>query len=226
MIKVLFNHGDDECLTNIINVDEKNNEVYLDIGLDEAFNSRLLLSQHVVFVRDDGVKIKWISEKVSAASLIDGKAIKVALPVKLLRMQRRDFFRIPTPILNPVPCHIPIHNEANFDSGKILELTLLDVSLGGVGVVANDPLHPAVVEGASFDGCKINFPDVGMASLILQVKNVIPIPMKSGSIKYRIGMQYIEPSRGNEGLIHKYTFDLERATLVSAQNPSNLPTKK
>ena len=225
MIKVLFNRGDDEYLTTIIHVDEKNNEIYLDIGLDEAFNSRLLLSQHLVFVRDDGVKIKWISEKVSAASMIDGKAIKVSLPIKLLRMQRRDFFRVPTSILNPVPCQIPIPNEVSLNTGKILELTLLDVSLGGVGVMANDPLHPAVVEGTSFDGCKINFPDVGTANLTLQVKNVIPIPMKSGSIKYRIGMQYIEPSRGNEGLIHKYTFDLERATLASAHNPSLL-TKK
>jgi c-di-GMP-binding flagellar brake protein YcgR len=225
MIKASFNHGDDQCLTTLIDVDEKNKEVYLDLGLDESFNSKIHLSQHVIFVRDDGVKIKWVSDQVSVVSMTNGKAIKIALPVKLVRMQRRDFFRVPTPILNPVPCQIPIPDAVSSDTGNMLELTLVDVSLGGVGVIANDPLHPAVVEGASFDGCKINFPDVGMANLTLQVKNVIPVPIKSGSIKYRIGMQYIEPSRGNEGLIHKYTFDLERATLANAHHPSP-PTKK
>jgi flagellar brake protein len=225
MIKVLFNRGSDECLTTIIDVNEENNEVFLDIGLDESFNSRLNLSQHVMFVRDDGVKIKWFSEQVSVVSMTDGKAIKISLPAKLVRMQRRDFFRVQTPILNPVPCQIPISNTVSSDAGNILELILVDVSLGGIGVIANDPLHPAVVEGASFDGCKIIFPDMGMAHLTLQVKNVIPIPMKSGTTKYRIGMQYIEPSQGSESLIHKYTFNLERTSLANA-HIANLPTKK
>jgi len=225
MIKVLFNRGVDECLTTIIDVNEVNNAVYLDIGLDELFNSRLHLSQHVTFLRDDGVKIKWISEQVSIVHITDGKAIKINLPDKLVRMQRRDFFRVPTPILNPVPCQIPISNEVSSDTENMLELSLVDVSLGGIGVIANDPLHPAVVEGASFNGCKIIFPNIGMAHLTLQVRNVIPVPMKSGTIKYRIGMQYVEPSRGSENLIHNYTFNLERSSLANAHN-ANLTAKK
>ena len=224
MIKASFNRGDDECLTTIIEVDEENHAVYLDIGLDEHFNNSLLLSPHVVFLRDDGVKIKWISDNLSVVNLTGGKAIKIALPAKIARMQRRDFFRVPTPLLNPVPCQIPIPSEASSDVDKTLELTIVDVSLGGVGVLAIDPLHPALVEGASFNSCKISFPEIGMVNLTLQIKNVIPLPMKSG-IKYRIGLQYIEPSRGNEGLIHKYTFNLERATLALAHS-TDLATKK
>jgi c-di-GMP-binding flagellar brake protein YcgR len=218
-IKASFNRGDDEYLTTIIEVDEQNHAVYLDIGLDETFNNKLLQSSHVVFLRDDGVRIKWVSEQISVVNKVDGKAIKIALPIRLVRMQRRDFFRVPTPVLNAVPCQIPIPNEVSSDANRTLELTLVDVSLGGVGVMATDPLHPALVEGASFDSCKISFPDVGMANLTLQVKNIMPVPVKSGSIKYRIGLQYIEPSRGNESLIHKYTFNLERSTLASAHNP-------
>jgi c-di-GMP-binding flagellar brake protein YcgR len=218
MIKASFNHGEDEYLTTIIDIDEKNHAVYLDVGLDEAFNNKLLQSSHVVFLRDDGVKIKWVSEQVSVVSKTDGKAIRISLPIQLVRMQRRDFFRVPTPILNAVPCRIPVPNDVDSDAEKTLELTLVDVSLGGVGVIATDPLHPALVEGASFDSCKISFPDVGMANLTLQVKNIMPVPVKSGSIKYRIGLQYIEPSRGNEGLIHKYTFNLERSMLASVNN--------
>jgi len=214
MLKVSFSH--DTCLTNVISVDAHNHVVYLDIGIDDAFNDRLLASHHVVFSKDDGIRLKWTSEKLTLATLKDGKAIKIALPQKLMRLQRREFFRLATPIVNPVPCIIPISNEENPDEDRTLELTLIDVSLGGIGTVATNPLDELLVIGASFDKCKINLPEVGETSLTLQVRNITPITMKDGAIKSRIGLQFISPSRGNEGLINKYTYNLERQVMALA----------
>lgn len=216
MLKVSFNHGADECLTTIIAVDAKNHVVHLDIGLDDAFNGRLLANHHVIFSKDDGVRIKWISVHISAVTLQDGKAIKIALPQRLLRLQRREFFRLATPIVNPVPCQIPIIDETNPDAERILDLTLADISLGGIATVAPDPLDPIFALGASFDKCKINFPDVGVTSLTLQVRNITSIFAKDGTAKHRIGFQFIEPSRGNEGLINRYTYNLERLAMALA----------
>lgn len=214
MLKVSFNN--DTYLTNVISVDANNHAVYLDIGIDESFNNRLLASHHVVFSKDDGIRIKWTSAQVSLATLKDGKAIKIALPQKLMRLQRREFFRLATPIVNPVPCIIPIVDEANPDSERALELTLVDVSLGGVGAIAADPLDELFVIGASFNQCKINFPEVGETSLMLQVRNITAITMKDGVIRHRIGLQFISPSRGNEGLINRYTYNLERQSMAVA----------
>ena len=214
MLKVSFGH--DTCLTNVISVDVHNHVVYLDIGIDDAFNDRLLASHHVVFTKDDGVRLKWTSAQLILPTLKDGKAIKIALPQKLMRLQRREFFRLTTPIVNPVPCIIPITDEENPDADRILELTLVDVSLGGVGVIASNPLDEVLVIGASFDRCKINFPEVGETSLTLQVRNISPITMKDGAIKSRIGLQFISPSRGNEGLINRYTYNLERQAMALA----------
>lgn len=214
MLKVTFNH--DTCLTNVISVDAKNHVVYLDVGIDEAFNNRLLASRHVLFSKDDGIRIKWTSAQISLATLKDGKAIKIALPQKMMRLQRREFFRLATPIVNPVPCLIPISDEANPDADRVLELTLVDVSLGGIAVIAANPLDELLVIGANFDKCKISFPEVGETSLTLQVRNITPITMKDGAIKHRIGLQFISPSRGNEGLINRYTYNLERQAMAVA----------
>ena len=214
MLKVSFSH--DTCLTNVISVDVHNHAVYLDIGIDDAFNDRLLASHHVVFSKDDGIRLKWTSEQLTLATLKDGKAIKIALPQKLMRLQRREFFRLATPIVNPVSCIIPIPNEENPDADRTLELTLVDVSLGGVGVIAANPLDEVLAIGANFDKCKINFPEVGETSLTLQVRNITPITMKDGAAKYRVGLQFISPSRGNEGLINRYTFNLERQAMAVA----------
>lgn len=214
MLKVSFNHGADECLTTIIAVDIKNHAVYLDIGLDDAFNIRLLANHHVIFSKDDGVRIKWVSAHITAVTLHDGKAIKITLPQKMLRLQRREFFRLATPIVNPVPCQIPIVDEDNPDIERLIELTLADVSLGGIAAIASDPLDPLFVLGANFDKCKISFPDVGVTSLTLQMRNITSLTLKDGSIKHRIGFQFIEPSRGNEGLINRYTYNLERLAMA------------
>ena len=221
MLKATFNDGNDVYLTTVISVDVRHHAVHLDIGRDDAFNVRLLASDHVVFTKDDGVRIKWQSTRITEVNLKDGRAIKIALPNEMVRLQRREYFRLATPRVNPVPCQIPIVDENDPDQERLLELTLVDVSLGGVGVIAQDPLDPVLLEAASFDRCKISFPDVGVTSLTLKLKYIIPLHMKDGSVKHRIGFHYIDPSRGNQGLIQRYTFQLERLAIAIANGVSS-----
>jgi c-di-GMP-binding flagellar brake protein YcgR len=215
-LKVSFNNGNDVYLTSVIALDTVNHAVFLDIGRDEAFNKRLLESHHVTFEKDDGIRVRWVSTRLVAANMADGKAIKIAQPQSMIRLQRREYFRIPTPIINPVLCRIPMPDPKNPDEDKILELTLVDISLGGVGVTSIGILDPSFTPGATFSSCKMDFPDIGMTSLKLQVMSMSPIPMKDGTIKHRIGLKFIDPSRGNEGLIHRYTYNLERAAMAIA----------
>ncbi len=219
-LKVSFNHGADVYLTTVITIDTKSHTVNLDIGRDEEFNRRLLASKSVLFSKEEGIRIKWTSTHISEVTLKDGKAIRIALPKDLIRLQRREFFRFATSIVNPVSCAISYPDVADSEEEKTLDLTLLDVSLGGIGVIAADPLDSVFAIGTKFNNCKISFPDVGMTNLTLQVKNITLLPAKDGVIKHRIGFQYIEPSRGNEGLINRYVFILERQALALANGAS------
>jgi c-di-GMP-binding flagellar brake protein YcgR len=216
MLKVSFNHGADVYLTNIISIDQKVGAVYLDVGVDEEFNRRLFASSHIVFLKEEGVKIKWTSTQVTEVNLKDGKAIKIALPKDLIRLQRRDYYRFATPVANPVMCRIPVPDVLDPEVESVLELTLADVSLGGIGAFASAPLNPALVIGQELSGCKIGFPDVGETNLTLMVRNITEIHSKDVVTKYRIGFVYIEPSRGNEGLINRYVYILERQAIALA----------
>lgn len=210
MLKVSFNAASDVYLTTVIEVDEKSQAVYLDVGQDEIFNSRLLASNYVLFSKEDGIRIRWASNSISMITLADGPAIKVAIPQSLLRLQRRDFFRLVTPAAKPASCLIPITDDVNPVRSKTLALALADIGLGGIGLVAYDPLEPALEVGASFTGCQLALPDVGTVTVTLQVRSVIPVRVKDGSTKYRVGLLYVKPTSGNESLIHRYTFNLER----------------
>ncbi|OIR17792.1 flagellar brake protein YcgR [mine drainage metagenome] len=210
MLKVSFNAGSDVYLTTVIKVDVENQAVYLDVGQDEIFNSRLLASRYVLFSKESGIRIRWASDSISMVTLADGPAIKIAIPESLVRLQRRDFFRLATPAANPVICQIPVIDETYPAFNRTLELVLADIGLGGVGLVAYDPLDSALVVGASFNECQIDLPDVGIVSLTLQVRSVIPSPVKDGMTKYRIGLLYVKPTPRVEALVHRYTFNLER----------------
>lgn len=217
MLSVSFNHGTESFLTSVIAVDDVRQVAYLDIGRDEAFNARLIASSDAIFTNNDGIKIHWTSHNLRAATLKDGQAICIGLPHDLVRVQRREYFRHPTPARSPVICKIPMISEKDENPGdeRFLAASLLNVSIGGVGIVAPGSSHQALSVGAQFDNCKIEFPGVGTTNLTLCVRCIRHIEMKNDTIQYHVGLEFINPSRGNQALIQRYTFILESESLVA-----------
>lgn len=212
-LRVASGHGRDEYLTKIINIDTQNGLIYFDMGIDEAFNKRLLASPEILIIKDAGIRIKWKSTQHSAITLIDGNALRVEIPTELIRLQRRELYRLATPANKPLSCEMMVPNAINSSFKDMLNLNLVDISLGGIGVIAVKALHPSVQVGAIFEPCKIHFPDIGQTSLKLEVRNILPVNSGSTQQKYRIGLSYLQLSRANEGIIHKYTANLERELL-------------
>ncbi len=217
VINLSFNQGRDQCLSRVIAVDGDRDAVYLDVGIDEGFNRRLINSNHVIFSKNEGIRISWASPSVSEVQLTDGAALKITVPKSLIRLQRREFFRLNTPVVNPVKCLISYSNPGNPDEDALLELTLVDISLGGVGAVVIGSLHPALTEGACFPACQMSLP-VGDVAPSLCVRNIKRIELRSGEVKHRIGLQFIEQSAIDQRKIHQYVFNLEREALVIAKS--------
>lgn len=218
VINLSFNQGRDQCLSTVIAVDGDRNAVYLDIGIDEGFNRRLVESNHVIFSKNEGIRISWASSKVTDVRLKDGAAMRIAVPKSLIRLQRREFFRLNTPVVNPIKCFIPYTNPINPDDDALIELTVIDISLGGIGTILNGPLHPALEVGASFAGCKMELPKEGVVTPSLSVRNIKELTTRLGEVKYRIGLQFVEQSRSDQKMIQHYTFQLEREALVIAKS--------
>lgn len=208
MLKVSFNHGADSYLTTVIEASVDKHAVYLDVSRDEGFNQRMAENHHVLFTRDEGVRIRWLSTHVSLVKLTDGPAVKVALPQNMLRMQRREFHRLATPRANSVPCRIPLVDADGHEHE--LHLALTDASLGGIGAISTELREDIWQQDAEFKNCKIEFPNVGTTNLTLRVANAVRVKHHDGSERMRIGFQFIEPSRGNQGLIQRYIFNLEK----------------
>ncbi len=213
MLNVSFGQGAETFLTTVIGVNAEKHLAFLDVGRDETFNSRLVASHDVTFTNNEGVRIRWTSEDLKIVTLKDGLALCIGLPRDLIRVQRRQYHRLATPIRTPVICRIPLERDTDTD---ILELPLADVSVGGIGIVVTGPLDERLSVGAEFDNCRIEFPDVGTTNLRLHVRYIDQFTMRDDTVKHRIGLEFINPSRGNQALIQRYTFILESESVAMA----------
>lgn len=214
-LNMSFNHGQDQGLTLVIGVSANKKWVYLDKSLDAGFNKRLIDSSTITFTKTDGVKIRWSAYQISEAKLKDGSALKIPLPESLYRFQRREFFRSPTPSVNPIICYIPYTNPTS-QQEETLAMPLVDISLGGIGTVMKDHLSKAIEVEAEFDGCKITLPNYGELNTRLRVRHITDKVMANGSKKFQVGFQLTALTRVEERVLQQYVVHLEREALVLA----------
>jgi c-di-GMP-binding flagellar brake protein YcgR len=213
-LKIAFNQGEEDYFTHMIDIDPQNNLLYFDMTVDHQFNQRLFASPEIVILKDTGIRIKWKSVQHTMITLLDGNALRVEIPNTIIRLQRRELFRLKTPMNEPIPCEISVPDIVNPNKKAAIKYNIVDVSLGGVGLIVKDELHPSIVVGALFDNCVINFPEAGKTELKLEVRNIVPLSDASAE-KYRIGLGFVRPNRSMESIIHKYTFNLERSILAA-----------
>jgi flagellar brake protein len=213
-LKVSFNQDQEDYLTTIIDADD--DYVYLDMSIDEAFNKRMLASSELLIYKDYGIRVKWQSLQHTKIELSDGNALRLELPEELVRLQRREFFRLKTPIVEPIVCNIPLVNILKPEVEEIVQYNLVDISLSGLAIISNQRFHSSFIVGAIFEHCKINLPDAGEVSLNLEVKYITQIEAyRAKDNYYRIGFEHKNSSHSDKHKIHKYTQHLERALLAA-----------
>lgn len=212
MLNMSFSRGQEQGLTTVIGVNREKRVVYIDKSLDAGFNQKLLNSNAIVFSKTDGIKVKWTSKKIVAVKLKDGEAFKIALPKSVYRFQRREYFRLLTPVAVPIICTIPYLNET-MDDTNVFEMMLTDISLGGIGTMVVDELSPSLVLEKDFEHCKIKLPDISDVEVILRVKNMTEIILANGAKKHRVGFEFVNLPHIEQRLIQNYVFHLEREAL-------------
>ena len=165
MITVYFDQGHSFLLTTIIALSADNQNMILDLGSNEEMNSRALQAKKLIFTTlIDKVKIQFSLGKLKLSPMQgDGRLAFVgAVPEKLLRLQRREFYRLSTPIANPIK--INAHLRRTDGSLLPIELPLLDISGGGVGLMVALDLAALFQRGDVLSDCRMMLPRRGLVA--------------------------------------------------------------
>lgn len=198
IITAYFNNGREYILTAVLSVIPDRDLVVLDYGADEKQNRRLLEHGRVVCVtKHDNISIKFSLEGVQRAKFQERQALAAPVPETLFRLQRREYYRVPTSTLNPLKCFVPQPD------GSELLVNVADISCGGVGLV--DPRNTFAPEvGTILGGCRIELPEYGNLHCDLQVRNTFMQRQNDGNQVRRIGCAFIALPVDKNALIQRY----------------------
>lgn len=206
-----YDEGNDFILTTLLKVNEHG--MWLDIGSIAASNQRILHSNKIIFIGSrHHVKVQFVVNRIENALLENCPVFYLPLPESLLRIQRREYFRLTTPASNPLSCIIPISPPISIIEPDIAtskrEVTIMDISGGGIALVceAHDTdLHP----GNIYADCKIPLPGVGTISATVKVKNSFEVTLRNGQISKRAGCEFIYLSGEAATLLQRYVTYLQ-----------------
>ena len=178
-----------------------------DIILDcDAITAGILTQGHLVIgTALDRVQIQFDARRPRATTFTGRPALAADFPIAMLRLQRRSFFRLTAPTQPPLHCRLALDE----DRSQWLETRILDLSVGGLAVVAAPANHPFEVN-QHFPSCRLALPG-GSIDAGLRVRNLFLITLPGAGKVLRAGCQFESLNNAMGNLLQRYVLDIERS---------------
>lgn len=204
-LTVFFNGGRDLMLTRILYVNLKEKFFVFDLSGHQASNAALQKADRAIFVGlPDGVKVQFSTRNVTEVSFEGSPALMAPFPSDVIKLQRREFFRLPTPRSNPYFCRIALPNL------EAVRMEIHDVSLGGVGVWFPKALVDRIEIGQIVAQVMFDLGPGGVMRMDTEIRNCRPVENRQGQTQYIAGLKFINIARNQESSLQKLISHLER----------------
>lgn len=197
--------GEEMMLTTLLDAQPAGDRLIFDCSGSADINHRLLASERNVFAgRPAGIHVQFTTGRASEVVFDGGKAFAVPLPKHVVRLQRRDTFRIETPRGKPLQFFGRLAN------GKLLNFPAHDISVAGIGTTALT-LPDGLSAGDRLDNCHFALPDDAHELFFsATVRHITPQVGRTGVQQWRIGLHFENMPVVEENRIQRYIAKVER----------------
>jgi len=207
LVRMLVKGEADVCVTTVLDVDADTNSLVLDRSIERMQNERIVEAGKVrCDTTLDKIRILFTAENLRPTLFEGEAALRADIPPSLIRLQRREYYRMETPVSNPVRAILPLPLEAGAGTGVF---PLHDISCGGIAVLDNK-LQLDTTIGARLPNCRIELPEIGPVTVTLEVRNSLDLTLLNNKTNRRIGLQFVDISRGGMAGVQRYITKLER----------------
>jgi c-di-GMP-binding flagellar brake protein YcgR len=188
-------------LTTVVRADYAANLLQFEYGRDEELNARVLQSTELRFdTYQDQINVRFIGRRVRETMVLDTPLFECDFPDTLLRLQRREFFRIAPPLNQPITIRLPLSANTRRDPAagasfasdtQVVEMHArgIDISCGGVVfLVEGNFMHTPV--GSVLFGAELELAGTATLKLDLEVRNLRFVEMAGHRGTTRIGCRF------------------------------------
>lgn len=204
-----INEGQQFFLTSIVAVDESSSMIFLDPGHAEESNAGASAARQITLVANlDRVKMQIRLPALKAASHHGQNVLATPIPEAILRLQRREFFRLEPPLAQPIHCKLATPGAAG--TTQTFEMMLSDISGGGVCLIGPVEHAEHFPRDALFQHCRLEIPGEGVIQVNLRVRKTVEMSDRSGHHSQRIGCEFVNLPGARLAFIERYITRIER----------------
>lgn len=208
-LNMLANRDGAAIVTTILDIDDVAGTLIVDCAQREHMNDSILKSDNISFETAlEQVRILFFVDRVERCTYEDAPALKLDLPDSMIRVQRREFYRVPTLAGAPVSCTVTIPQEGSGEA-RLVTLVLQNVSGGGIALIDEHGVLEQTI-GRVYPNCRIDLPGGTLVVTSLELRNTQQVRLPNGKTANRLGCLFIDLPHAMLAAIQRYITKLER----------------
>lgn len=193
-----------QIVTQVLDVDSRNGRFVFDAGSADADNRLLARAQQLIFRSLPGGVRTEFDTQAAAQIVFDGRpAFEAAFPAQLLYVQRREYFRVQTPLVDPY-----VASGAYLDGGSF-RVELQDISLGGVALRSGDARFGSLAAGSVLQQVTLRLGDAGVLQLDLEIVSPRKTINARGDVQFVMGCRFVGLPGTAERMLQRVVTQLE-----------------
>ena len=199
-------------LSSILAIDPQKKLLIMDYGINETLNQIALKRGYLRCITSHNrIRIEFDCDNLQRVQFEGRHAFSADIPESLKRLQRRNFYRVTTPITNPAVCTI---SSLRAPDEMPVAYSLLDISYGGMALIDQPDTDTLLKAGTRLEHCRIDLPGdgnlFGSIEASIQIAYVGTVILNNGNTCPRIGCEFINLSEKSRILIQRYIIKLEQ----------------
>lgn len=204
LVRMIFNGGSEAVVTSILDIDEANDALIIDCAPGQLQNQRILDSGNISFeTMLERIRILFSVQHIESCLHDSVPAFRIALPSYLVRLQRRENYRVTT-----ARCSIQIPHESGSGSTTVT-VPVQNVSAGGIGIVDEKRLLDNTI-GRVYQHCRISLAEGAPIMATLEVRNAQDVTLGNGKTIRRLGCLFVDLPKPMLAAVQRYITKLER----------------
>ncbi|MEW6339681.1 MAG: flagellar brake protein [Paraburkholderia sp.] len=201
---VAVEFGGRQIVSQVLDVDSRNARFVFDAGSVAADNRALPAAQRLVFRSLPGSIRTEFATAAAEPVVFEGRlAFEAPFPALLYYVQRREFFRVQTPLLEPYRA------TGRYEDGEAFKVELQDLSLGGVALRTADARFGALEAGCVLRNVAVQLGDYGILKLDLEIVAPRHSFSASGECRFIMGCKFVALPGTAERMLQRVITQLE-----------------